>query len=360
VKAISIIVVGGGIAGLVAARALALKGFAVTLLERKSAIVDEGGIGIGLQSCVDAGVPVETLFVYAPSGELLGTRPAERHGGSHWPGFTGISRSRLHLILVAAATEAGVTLLTDAELVAARSDGAGAEVVLGDGRRLTCDLLIGAEGIYSRLRGQLFPEHIRARPTGEAVWRALVPGVQKQEVSFIFGGGLGTIGYTPLQGDTYLYIVDKAEHAPPRDATDLAPRMAKLLEPYGAFVPELVARMSHAPGDVTYRKLETMMLPAPWHKGRILLIGDAAHAGPPTLAQGAAMGIEDGVVLAQVLAESDDLESAFGAFMRRRYHRVRAIVDASLAIAHAQMDPGGQALVRDAQAAAASVLSEPF
>lgn len=103
----SVVIVGGGIVGLVCARALALNGVHVVLLERKSAITDEGGIGIGLQSnamnalseiglaqaCLDHGVPVETITVCAPNGSPILSRPPERYGRSPWPGYTGISRA---------------------------------------------------------------------------------------------------------------------------------------------------------------------------------------------------------------------------------------------------------------------------
>jgi 2-polyprenyl-6-methoxyphenol hydroxylase-like FAD-dependent oxidoreductase len=91
-----------------------------------------------------------------------------------------------------------------------------------------------------------------------------------------------------------------------------------------------------------------------------VLIGDAAHAGPPTLAQGAAMGIEDAVVLAECLASADDPEVALQLFMERRFARVRTIVDSSLTLSRAQMEPGGQSKMAEANQAAAAVLRQPF
>ena len=369
-----VLVAGGGIAGLVAARALALRGFKVTLMERKARIADEGGIGIGLQSnamtalaaigvakhCVAAGIPVATMHTYAPDGRLLFSRPAERFAGTAWPGFTGIRRATLHAILVAAAADAGATLLTSARVTEVTDTADAVEVRLADGRVLTSDLLVGADGIRSGLRAQLFPDHAQPVATGEAVWRGLLPGVARDDVSFIFGGRVGTVGYTPLKGDLYLYIVDRAAHAPPPDATNLADRMIALLASYGAFVPDLIPRISHAPGDVTWWPLETILLPDRWYRGRALLIGDAAHAGPPTLAQGAAMGIEDGVVLADVLATSDSVAAALDRFMARRLARVTTVVEASLVIARAQMEPNGQALVVAAQRRAGAALAEPY
>jgi naringenin degradation protein FdeE len=370
----SILVVGGGIAGLVAARALALKSLQVTVLERRSEITDEGGIGIGMQSnamealgriglaqrCVDSGVPVETIYVHAPDGTVIAAQPTVRHVGTQWPGYTGMSRSALHGILVAGAKEAGVALLTDADVVAIEEDGHAVTVRLSDGRTYSADLLVGADGIYSRLRAMLFPDHAQALALGEGVWRALIKAEPRTEVRMMYGGGVGTIGYTPLPENIYLYVVDAQSRAPRRDDPDLAQRLIELIGHFPGFPGELARDVSRTPGDVTYRPLEGVLLPDPWYAGRTLLIGDAAHAGPPTLAQGAAMGIEDGVVLAETLAEENDLPTALAAFMRRRYERVRTIAQASITISEAQMHSEGRARIAEAQGAAAAALALPF
>jgi 2-polyprenyl-6-methoxyphenol hydroxylase-like FAD-dependent oxidoreductase len=370
----SALVVGGGIVGLVAARALALQGIETKLLERRAKIEDDGGIGIGIQNnamnalgaiglaerCVGDGVGVDTITTYAPNGMQLRERATERYFDSAWPGYTGMTRAALHAILAEGAREAGVELVTSAAVAEVHQAGEWAEARLGDGRATRADVIVGADGIYSTVRGLLFPEQAGARPMGEAVWRARLPGVRRQQIEMMFGGGVGTIGYTPLPKDTYLYVVDRADKAPPRDAADLADRLRALLEPFPGFVPTLREHISDLPGDVTWRRLETASFTEPWHRGRAVIIGDAAHAGPPTLAQGAAMGIEDGVVLAECFAGSSAVEDAFAEFMRRRYRRVRTIVDASITLSTAQMDPDGRQRMAEAERAAAEVLAQPI
>jgi len=370
----SALIVGGGIAGLVCARALALQGIRVVLLERKSVITDEGGIGIGLQSnamnalgevglaraCLENGVPVDMITVCAPDGSPISSRPTERYCNSPWPGYTGISRATLHAILVEGAAAAGAALVSDAEVLNVTQDGTSATAVLRDGRRYSADLLVGADGIHSRVRAVVVPDRAQVVSLAEGVWRGLIEGVQLHDVCMMFGGPVGTIGYCPLQGDTYLYVVDRNSMAPARDEPALAARLIERIASVRGFPARLLPHLSHRPGDVTYRPLVVVRLSKPWYSGRVVLIGDAAHAGPPTLAQGAAMGLEDAVVLAQCAAQSDDLAVSLDAFMRRRYERVRSIVEASVTISQAQMEPHGQPKMAEAQKAAAATLANPY
>jgi 2-polyprenyl-6-methoxyphenol hydroxylase-like FAD-dependent oxidoreductase len=370
----SVVVAGGGIAGLVCARALALAGLGVTVLERRPVIADAGGIGIGLQSnamdalgriglaqaCVAAGVPVETIAIHAPDGTVVARQPATRHGDTPWPGFTGIGRAALHAILVAGARDAGVALLTDADVVTVAQDDDGVCVTLADGRSLAADMLVGADGVHSRLRAQFFPAEARPRPIAEGVWRAFVPGLRRDDVCILYGGPVGTIGYTPMKDGLYLYVVDSNARAPAQDDPHLADRLIALIGAVPGFPGEVMRHLSPATAEVSYRPLQAVALPDPWHAGRTILIGDAAHAGPPTLAQGAAMGIEDGVVLAECLRAGADPAAAFDTFMRRRFARVRTIMEASMTMSEAQMAPDGRPRMIAAQRSAAAALALPY
>jgi 2-polyprenyl-6-methoxyphenol hydroxylase-like FAD-dependent oxidoreductase len=81
-----------------------------------------------------------------------------------------------------------------------------------------------------------------------------------------------------------------------------------------------------------------MLIPAPWHRGRVVLIGDAAHANPPNVAQGAAMGIEDAVVLAEEVTKPGTFEDAMSRFMERRWERVKLVVEASCNVAKNEVE----------------------
>jgi 2-polyprenyl-6-methoxyphenol hydroxylase-like FAD-dependent oxidoreductase len=83
------------------------------------------------------------------------------------------------------------------------------------------------------------------------------------------------------------------------------------------------------PKGVIYRPLETLLMPAPWYKNRVAMIGDAVHATIPQLGQGAGLAIEDAVVLGEELANADDPQAAFDRYMVRRYDRCKMVVDVS-------------------------------
>ena len=91
--------------------------------------------------------------------------------------------------------------------------------------------------------------------------------------------------------------------------------------------------------DVDHRSLNALLVPAPWYRGRVVLIGDAAHATTPHIAYGAGMAIEDSVVLAEELSRSNSLTTAFDAFMARRFDRCKLVVETSLQLSEWEVDP---------------------
>jgi len=109
------------------------------------------------------------------------------------------------------------------------------------------------------------------------------------------------------------------------------------LHGYGGLIPGLVSQLND-PTAVSYRPIEWMLVPAPWHRGRVVLIGDAAHANPPNVAQGAAMGIEDAVVLAEEVTRPGSFDEAMTRYIARRLHRVKLVVEASCSVAKNQVE----------------------
>ena len=107
---------------------------------------------------------------------------------------------------------------------------------------------------------------------------------------------------------------------------------------YGGFVPEIRAtvRTTNA-ASINYRPLEVVLQPAPWYRGRVVLIGDAVHATTPHLASGAGMAIEDAIVLTEEIQSQPGLEQALGNFMSRRFERCRLVVENSVQLGQIEM-----------------------
>jgi 2-polyprenyl-6-methoxyphenol hydroxylase-like FAD-dependent oxidoreductase len=105
-------------------------------------------------------------------------------------------------------------------------------------------------------------------------------------------------------------------------------RMRERLAEFGGIIGELREQITD-PNGVVYRPMEPLLLPAPWYRGRVLLIGDAAHSTTPQLNQGASIAIEDATLLAQLLPQERPLQDLFEEFMRRRFSRCEFVVNTS-------------------------------
>ncbi len=154
----------------------------------------------------------------------------------------------------------------------------------------------------------------------------------------IHAGPKSKVGLTPMQDDLiYMFVVSPEPGNPLMPKDQLANLMRDRLEGFTGRIAEM-ARHITDPEGVVYRPMENMILPAPWYKGRTLIIGDAAHATTPHLAQGAAMAIEDATLIAELLAASATLDSALTEFMDRRFERGKFVVEASDQIARWELE----------------------
>lgn len=369
-----ILIVGGGIAGLTAATALARKGIKTVLIERKDALADEGGIGLSLlanamraldtigiaEHCVAAGMPGDSLLMCKPDGSLHFENPIARIDGLNWPGATGISRAAFHAILADAARDAGADIRCGLTVTSWEEQGNLLGVTFSDGSVGHFALMVGADGLYSGTRAGLFPE-CRPMPTGQAAWRgACVRPADVDRTNLFFGGRHGVVGINPVSPTlAYLYIVENASDGPRLDPATLHTQMREKLAGYGGLVAQLAATLDD-PAKVSYRPLEWLLVQEPWSKGRVVLIGDAAHANPPVLAQGAAMGIEDAIVLAEEVATGGPVDAALTRFAARRYDRVKYIVETSCQLAQWEVDHAPGVDVPDVMRAASERLAEPI
>lgn len=347
-----VLVVGGGLAGTAAALSLARTGIAVELVERE-AVWRATGTGITLmgpalralehlgllEQCLREGGGTSEMSLFDVNGDLLEELHLDGLLGPDFPAVGGMMRPALHRILSGAAAEAGVAVRTGVRVASLQQRPDGVDVALTDGSSGTYDLVLGADGLRSQTRELVFgADAPQPQALGQVVWRAVLdrPASVTGEGQF-YGPGLKT-GFTLLGPDTmYQFLVQPFADPELPAPEDRPARMRELLAPFGGAVAEVREQITD-PEKVDARKLYWLLMPSPWYRGRVLLIGDAAHATTPQLAMGGAIALEDGIVLAELLTAHDELDAALEAFMARRYDRCRMVVENSVQLSEWEKD----------------------
>lgn len=367
---LSILVIGGGIGGLTAAIALRQRGFAVSVIEKDPnwsvygvGIIQQGNVlravdalGI-LDRYVDAGVGFDAVEVFAPDGAKIARVPSRRLL-EDYPANLGVSRRAMQQVLGEAAREAGATIHLGITADAI-DNGDTVRVRFSDGSEGSFDLLVGADGVYSQTRAMIFPEAEAPHFTGQAVWRYNLPRLTDLDALQVYNGRVGA-GLVPISANTMYMYLTTAEPGNPRHPHDqLAAGMRARTADCAPGIQDLARQITDNDG-VVYRPLEAFLIEGSWHKGRVVLLGDAVHATTPHLGQGAGLAIEDSLVLADELARHEDMETALTAYRDRRFERCAYIVRSSLAICLGQLGKGP--LVDNAKATAEmfAVTAEPI
>jgi 2-polyprenyl-6-methoxyphenol hydroxylase-like FAD-dependent oxidoreductase len=153
----------------------------------------------------------------------------------------------------------------------------------------------------------------------------------------------GNAGLCPLADDLMYMFVTSAEPGNPHHrGEDLPALMRDRLKQYGGIIGELRETISD-PEEIVYRPMEVLFVAEPWYRGRVILIGDAAHATTPHLAQGAGLAIEDAVVLADELENKAGVAEAFEGFHRRRYQRCKTICEGSIQVGEWELNHSPEA-----------------
>jgi 2-polyprenyl-6-methoxyphenol hydroxylase-like FAD-dependent oxidoreductase len=323
-----VLVVGGGIAGFGLLRALSLRGVSCTLVERLPA---PPGSGLGLNlpgnavralaalgladEVVDRGRRIRRREYRNKAGRLLFAVDEEAFWGEVGPS---VCLRRGDLLDVLRASTPEVTPRWHTPLVLAELVDEGVQVQLESGSTETYDFVVGADGVHSAVRRVLLPtDDSRRSLMTEASWRftAPNPGV---DCWTVWSGGQGTLLLIPVDEEhVYGYASTTRGGAAGDDPQWLGSTFAGFPEP----VATTVAAALDDPGQLYYSPVEEVRCEH-WSRGRLALIGDAAHATGPVWAQGAALALEDALVLADLLAERRDWSSVGAEYERLRRPRV--------------------------------------
>jgi 2-polyprenyl-6-methoxyphenol hydroxylase-like FAD-dependent oxidoreductase len=349
------LIVGGGIAGMSAAIELRKRGIAVDLVELDPEWrVYGAGItinGAALRAFKTVGVVEEVMArgwmsdgcdICAAGGSVLAKIPTPRIAGPDIPGGGGILRPALARILSAATLASGTQVRLGTSYESIESAGDRVRVGFTDGTRDEYDLFIGADGLFSKVRMSMFPEAPKPRYTGQGCWRAVVPRPAEIVAARLFMGARTKAGVNPVsREEMYLFCVDgykSAERIPEKDwAAILTGLLAEFTGPIGAVRDGL-----NAGSRILYRPLESVLVALPWHRGRVVLMGDAAHATTPHLASGAAIGVEDAIVLGEELDRAGSVEAALRAYGARRFARCKMVVESSLRLGELEVTGGSK------------------
>ncbi|MGR3811796.1 FAD-dependent monooxygenase [Jiulongibacter sp. NS-SX5] len=335
-----ILIVGGGIGGQTAAIGLAQKGFDVEIVELQQAF-DVYGVGIIQQAnalrALDAigvadetlkrGYPYDKIKLHIVNGTQIGEAGTPPIG--RFPSHNGISRRVLHEVLFEKCEELGIAFRMGQTVESLENKTDGVDVKFSDGSKGSYDLLIAADGINSRMRslefGEYTPEYV-----GLSVWRYAFKRPTELETGMMFFGKKSKVGLIPMSDDSiYMFLVSAEGEDPRIDQAQLVPKLKEYMSEYPVkMIQDLIEDVTDA-GLVNYRTLDTLNLPAPWFKNRVVVLGDAAHATIPQLGSGAALAIEDAVVLTEELSKEQSMETALGNYMERRYERCKMVVEAS-------------------------------
>jgi 2-polyprenyl-6-methoxyphenol hydroxylase-like FAD-dependent oxidoreductase len=354
--ALKTLIVGGGFSGMASAIEMRKRGMDVELVEIDAGWRSYGaGISLGgatlrafrqlgvLDAFLREGNGADGVKIFLGNGQRIGELPTPRLAGPDVPGGGAIMRPALARILAEATRASGTMVRLGVGFEGVTQDAAGATVRFSDGRTGRYDLVVGADGLYSKVRQVVFPDAPKPRYTGQAVWRAVLPRPAEVDCAMMWMGPRTKPGVNPVsRSEMYMFIT---EHRPVNeyvDPKDFPRLMRGLLEDFSAPLLATLREQITESSSIVFRPLEAMLMPQPWHRGRVVLIGDAVHATTPHLASGACIGIEDGLVLAACLDSAEALDARLQAFQNRRWERCRMVVENSLQLGEIEMHNGNK------------------
>lgn len=350
----TVLIVGGGFSGMAAAIQLRKQGHQVDLVE-----IDPGwrsygaGISLGgatlrafrtlgiLDTFLENGHAADGVHICLPHGPKVAELPTPRMAGADVPGGGGIMRPVLARILAEATRASGTHVRLGCTFTAIEQDAEGVEVAFTDGSRQRYDLVIGADGLYSKVRQTVFPQAPKPQYSGQAVWRAVLPRPADIETCVMWMGPRIKPGVNPVsKTEMYLFVTEPRPTNEHVDPATFADHLRGLLADFPAPALQAIRAQIGPDSQIVYRPLEGLLMPRPWSNGRVVLIGDTVHATTPHLASGACIGIEDALVLAEEIAREVPVGAALAAFEARRWERCRMVVQNSARLGEIEVAGG--------------------
>jgi 2-polyprenyl-6-methoxyphenol hydroxylase-like FAD-dependent oxidoreductase len=366
-----VLIQGGGVGGLTFAAALGQRGIEVDVVE---ATGPDAVLGVGLSqpgnalaaldeigvrdACIAVGFPFEPLVVWNPAGlQVAAIPPPEGRYGK--PSNNAIGRPAYNRILREAAERAGARIRSGVTVWGMTEDADGVEVELatwtgkrtppirGEGGSSRYDLVVGFDGVRSRVREHLFGDRYVPEFTGFGVWRVTMPRPDDlTHIVFAINKDVKAVLTPTSSEEMYLGVVTPEPGNPRHDPGDFARLVRQRMQHFSGRLAEMRDSVTQD-HYISYAPLEYLTVREPWFRGRIAIAGDAAHTSPPQLAQGAAMAVEDAVTLAAALDEHTSLPEALDTWYRRRRDRALFVADMSLALL--KQESGGALSAEEAE-----------
>ncbi|MDO6966372.1 FAD-dependent monooxygenase [Rhizobium alvei] len=369
-----VLIVGGGVGGMAVAIRLAEAG--VTGIDLIDSDPKWGVYGTGitlsmltLRAFGDLGFAPQLMtegncydgiFLCDNKGNLLRDIAAPRLFSPDVPGEGGVLRPVLHAMMKKKVTDLGIKARLGITIESYAQDESGVDVVFSDGSQGRYDLVIGADGLFSKTRALTFPDAPKPRFTGQACWRVLFDIPEGWEKGRMFLGEKVKVGFSLCSPNKmYMYLLEHVPDNPWRNESEFPAILRRLMDDFQGPVAELRDQINDK-SHIVYRPLEALLLTDTWTKGRVALLGDAAHATTPHLGSGAGAAVEDAIVLVEELGRAGSIDEAFEAYNRRRIPRASVVVNNSLRLGELEMASAPMSEQAAIMGASLAAIAEPY